>query len=78
MPSVARGQLKRVKNLIPKPGANPTYLATVLRTAEGESVAALFTDAQIETAVSRAKKNAEDCRTPLTWLRSVINVVVNP
>lgn len=78
MPSVARGQLKRVKNLLPKPGANPTYLATVLRTADGEVVPALFTDVQVESAIARAKKNAEDCRTPLTWLRSVINVVVNP
>ncbi len=78
MPSVARGQLKRVKNLIPKPGANPTYLATVLRTVDGGVVPALFTDAQVEIAVSRARKNAEDCRTPLTWLRSVVNVVVNP
>ena len=58
---MAKGKMKRVANLDAKFGASSTYLFVKVQADwSGNEEYLLLTDHEVETAISRASKNAED------------------
>ena len=67
---IRRGSLQSIKNLDPKPGANPIYFRVLVHTEAGWKNL-LLTKEQVDVALDRAEKNPEDEIQP-SWLDKII------
>lgn len=66
------GDITKVTNKRPKPAANREYFYLRGQLKGNKEVAFLFTKAELQRAMDRAKKNPEDCIRP-GWVQDLFD-----
>jgi hypothetical protein len=66
------GDITQVENKRPKPAANRAYFFLRGQLKRNKEVSFLFTKAELQRAMDRAKKNPEDCIKP-GWVQDLFD-----